>query len=232
MSTPNTTVRDGIARIAAPGTRWLSTGWNGGYTHAPAAYNITVPDDWAHTDLHAYGTTRVTTAGFPDPGPMLFTSAPITVARGAHTPPVTAYATVGLSNPTALPVPPPDPTPTESQPAEGTVNVILWTDHALTPGAHANLLAQTVEARTTTLLTQTGFPGTTTDATIVGCPAHGDPVLFTGSATPIGAATHATVRDAIDASLAAAYPDSAYPRSVQAADHGTTIDQRTDIFTL
>lgn len=232
MSRPDTTVRDGIVRVRAPGSRWLATGWDGGYTTADAVYNISVPAGWDRTDIAAYATTRRSAAGFTADGPTLFTSAAMANARGAHSPPVTAYATVGLSNPAALPMTPTGEPESLSDPRGGTVNVIAWAGTALTDGGLANLLATVVEARTATLLAETGFPGTTTDATVVGCDPTGDAGEFTGSATRVGAAARACVREAVRAALEAIYPDGKFPRSVADAEYGVTTTRRADVFSL
>jgi len=108
------TVRDGVLRLRRPGTRWLSTGWNGGRSRGPAAYNVTVPEGFERTDLGAYRDERLARAGYKkksgagrggDP-PTLFTGVAMEHARGARRGPVVAYATAGLSNPAMLPMDP------------------------------------------------------------------------------------------------------------------------------
>lgn len=227
----NTTIREGILRVLHPGTRWLSTGWNGGFVQADAAYNMSVPTDWDRTDIDTYTSTRLAAADFTAEGPVLLTGVSLDHARGARSHPVVAYATVGLSNPADLPVPPPDEDQPTGPPDPGTVNVIVWTARSLDDAGLATLLAVTVEARTTTLLNETGIPGTTTDATIVGCNQAGDPVPFTGSATSVGAAARSCVREAVRASLQSRYPNSDFPDSVTAAAHGISTTDRAEVFT-
>jgi len=48
-------------------------------------------------------------------------------------------------------------------------------------------------------------PGTTSDAVVVASDPDGDPATFSGSATRVGAATRACVREAVDAALDARY---------------------------
>jgi adenosylcobinamide hydrolase len=115
------TVRDGVLRLRRPGTRWLSTGWDGGRSRADAAYNVTVPEGFERTDLGEYRDERLARAGFinesdggrDDAGgdadgdpPTLFTGVAMEHARGARRGPVVAYATAGLSNPAMLPMNP------------------------------------------------------------------------------------------------------------------------------
>lgn len=114
----------------------------------------------------------------------------------------------------------------------GTVNVVVGTDRALAAGALANLLAVAVEAKTATLLAETGFPGTTTDAVVAGCDPASDEVVFSGSATEVGSCARACVREAVRASLESRYggTDATIPESVAEADHGVVTDRRADVF--
>ncbi|ELY93966.1 adenosylcobinamide amidohydrolase [Natrialba hulunbeirensis JCM 10989] len=250
--------RDGVLRVSRSGTEWLSSGWNGGRWQSEAAYNISVPEEWGRQELGAYVSSRLERAGYQDgasinrdgkldsharqPGPALLTGVDIVDARGAHCGPVTAYATAGISNPAALPMDPADGSlpPTDAQTGEsddteselGTVNVIVGTTRALESGALANLLAVAVEAKTATLLAETGFPGTTTDAVIVGHDPAGDSVEFTGSATRVGAATRACVREAVRSSLRVHYEGDEYalPDSVADATYGVSTDVEATVF--
>ncbi|WP_222918115.1 adenosylcobinamide amidohydrolase [Natrinema sp. SYSU A 869] len=239
--------RDGALRVRRPDTEWLSTGWNGGRRMADAAYNISVPEGWDRTDLGVYIDDRLERAGFKTAaetaaGPALLTGVDIADARGARRGSVTAYATAGISNPAALPM---EPTPTDESDSagvesddsgldqgRGTVNVIVGTTQALEPGALENLIAVAAEAKAATLLAETGFPGTTTDAVIVGHDPSGSPAAFSGSGTEVGAATRACVRDAVRASLRAHYAtaDADLPASVDDATDGVSTDGQADVF--
>ncbi|MFB6303459.1 MAG: adenosylcobinamide amidohydrolase [Haloferacaceae archaeon] len=255
MTVFEATVREGVCRLARPGSRWLSTasGPGGGPTDADAAYNVTVPEGWAATDLAAYARARRERAGFGDPGPTLFTAVAQRHARRAVLGGVEAVVTAGLSNPTRLPVegagpgtgaadPPAAAEATSDDgsrsgvtrdgPSEpGTVNVVVGTERALGPGALADLLAAAVEAKAATLLACAGVPGTTTDAVAVTCDPGGDAASFTGSATPVGRAARACVRDALAASLAARHPDG--PRDAVAdAPDGTVVDATATVSRL
>lgn len=227
-----TTVQNRVLQVRREGARWLSTGWDGGFARSPAAYNITVPSGWDETDIDAYSDRRRREAGFDTSGPTLLTGVDIHHARGARSGPVEVYATVGLSNPATLSMDSgePDEDRTHDQPPVGTVNLVVGTDRALTDGAMANLATVAAEAKTATLLSATGFTGTTSDAVVVGCDPTGTETQFTGSSTPVGAATRACVRDALLASLDARYPEDGYPESVGDAEYGTVTDGESEVF--
>jgi adenosylcobinamide hydrolase len=114
----------------------------------------------------------------------------------------------------------------------GTVNLLVATDRALAAGTSAELLATAVEAKTATLLAATGFSGTTSDAVAVGCAPAGDPADFAGSATAVGAATRACVRDALLAALDARYDgrEGELPDSVGDAAYGVVTDGAARVF--
>lgn len=230
------TVRDDVLQIRRPETRWLSTGWDGGFETADAAYNVSVPEGWDRTDLDAYVEERRDGAGFDLDGPALLTGVDLTHLRGARSGPVVVYATAGVSNPAALPMDPEDgaSVATERSPASdghvGTVNLLVGTTRALEDGAVAALLSVAVEAKTATLLAETGFPGTTTDAVIVGTDPAGEPATFSGSGTDVGAATRAAVREAVRASLDSRYDAGALPGSVEQAEYGVETTRTATVF--
>lgn len=227
-----TTITDGVCQFRSEGTRWLSTGYDGGFERAPTAYNITVPEGWSREDIERYGRERRTAAGFEESGPTLLTGVDVTHTRGARFGPVVVYATVGLSNPATLPT---NPEPTlegnnEESAKIGTVNLVVGTTRSLTDGAHANLVSVATEAKTATLLDIAGVTGTTTDAVVVGSGVDGQRTEFSGSATEVGAAARACVREALGASFEARYADSEPPESVESARYGIVTDQRADVF--
>lgn len=227
---PEITVNEGVLRYVHSKARWLSTGWGGGYRACPAAYNVSVPEQWEEVDLDAYATTRRERAGFDVTGPTLFTGVDLCHARRARCGSVEAVVTAGVSNPAALPMEPSDHPDADSEPTLGTVNIILSTTKALTDGALATLLACVVEAKSATLLSKTDFPGTTTDAVVVGCDRNGTKQPFAGSATATGAAARACVRESICASLASRYAETPLPESVAEAQYGVTTTQQADVF--
>jgi adenosylcobinamide hydrolase len=244
------TVRAGVCRLFRPETRWLSTGWDGGDSVGDAAYNVTVPEGWPETDLRAYVESRRAEAGFDAPGPTLLTGVAQDHARRARLGSVEAVATAGVSNPAALPVEGLDAasadatgdsasTETDADPADGsgsppspgTVNVVVGTTRALAPGALPNLLTVAAEAKAATLLSVAGVPGTTTDAVVAACDPDGARTRFSGSATPVGRAARACVRDAVRASLASRYVERELP-TVERAPYGVVTDVRATVTRL
>jgi adenosylcobinamide hydrolase len=256
------TVAEGVCQVRQPGARWLSTGWDGGFERADAAYNVSVPEGWNRTDLDAYLAERRDRAGFERAGASLLTGVEMRHARGARLDGAVAYATVGLSNPAALPTEPAadggesfddgpaiddqrgvddatedahtastldDRASDDARPA-GTVNVVVGTTRSLDDGTLASLLGVVVEAKAATLVAEAGFPGTTTDAVVVGCDPDGARATFAGSATAVGAAARACVREAVRASLRSRYADRERPRSVDDAEHGVVTDRRAEVF--
>ena len=231
-------VADGVVCLDAPGSRWLATGHDGGYRAADAAYNVAVPEGFDRTDLVAYARSRRETAGFDAPGPTLLTGVDAAHARGARSGPVTVLATAGVSNPAALSVGERERrdryagVPEVHDEPAGTVNLLVHTARALDDGALATLLGVVVEAKTATLLSTTGFPGTTTDAAVVGCDSDDDPAQFAGSATEVGAAARACTREAVRASLDARYAETELPASVADAEHGVATTREATVFEL
>jgi len=251
------THRGDVLELAREGTRWLSTGWRGGPTRSDAAYCVTVPENWQCEDLGGFVRERLAERGVHadrvaaaarGDAPVLFTGVAMQHARGARLGPVEAYATAGVSNPAALPT---DPdalrAPPEARDGDGdasdredglpdgehvpgTVNVVVGTTRDLAPGALANLVAVAAEARATTLLDRVGAPGTTSDAVVAACDPDGERAAFSGSATRVGAAARACVRDAVLAALDARYEDEDPPASVDDARYGVTTDSRASVF--
>lgn len=243
-------VRDGVCRLHRPGTRWLSTGHAGGESVGPVAYNVSVPEGWDETDVDGYVDRRLSAAGFEETGPTLLTGVSMRHARRARLGPVEAVVTAGVSNPAALPVERAavdaagerdergerDGSP-ESHP--GTVNVAVGTTRTLDAGALANLVAVAAEAKAATLLARTGFPGTTTDAVVAGCDPAGEAAAYSGSATEVGSAARACVRDALCASLVSRYDGASggegsherneMPASVADAAYGVVTGERASV---
>ncbi|WP_336037730.1 adenosylcobinamide amidohydrolase [Halobacterium yunchengense] len=229
-----TAVREGVLRLERPGSRWLSTGWDGGLAAADRAFNVTVPEGWNPEDLDAYVADRLADAGFDRPAgaPVLLTGVAQRHARIARCGPAAAVATAGVSNPAALPMDPEGGTlPEAPTAAAGTVNVFVGTTRALGDAALANLATVAAEAKAATLLDATGFPGTTTDAVVAACDLSGEPASYSGSATRVGAAARACVRDAVAASVKSRYGDEDPPSSVADASHGVTTDVEADVST-
>ncbi|WP_324663339.1 adenosylcobinamide amidohydrolase [Haloarcula sediminis] len=225
-----TTRRDGVAQLRQAGARWLSTAWDGGYVEAEAAYNVTVPTGFDRIDLDAYREERLAAAGFPV-GPTLLTGVEMVHARVATSGPVTVLSTAGLSNPAVLPVgdeaASADETDADSGWRPGTVNLLVGVDRALSDGALATLLATAVEAKAATLCSVADAPGTTSDAVVVGTNPSAERAEFAGSATEVGVAARACVRDAVVASLRSRYDDG--PPAPADAEYGVVTDRQSDV---
>lgn len=225
-----TTRRDSIVQARCAGARWLSTAWDGGYRAADAVYNVTVPTGFDRRDLGAYRAERLADAGFPV-GPTLLTGVEMRHARVAESGPVQVLATAGLSNPAVLPIGDDADSQSDSDGTApwrpGTVNMVVGTNRALDDGGLATLLGTAIEAKAATLLAVSDAPGTTSDAVLVGCVPGAERAEFAGSATAVGAAARACVRDAILASLDARYESG--PPTVAEADHGVVTDRQTDV---
>ncbi|MDJ1433902.1 adenosylcobinamide amidohydrolase [Halostagnicola sp. A-GB9-2] len=228
-----TTRRDGVLQLHREGMEWLSSGANGGRWTTDNAYNLSVPDGWPRTDLETYVADRLERAGFEERGPALLTGVDVADARGARCGSVAAVVTAGISNPAALPMDPSGGTLPQEERGDkgddepvGTVNILLGTTRSLSAGALANLLTVAAEAKAATLLETTGFPGTTSDAVIVGHDPAGSQTEFSGTATAIGSAARACVRDGLRASLCAHYDGSGFEDSAVVGDRadGKTAD--------
>ncbi|MFB6127354.1 MAG: adenosylcobinamide amidohydrolase [Halolamina sp.] len=240
------TRREGdVLTFARANTDFLSTGWRGGRRRADAAYSVTVPKGWHPDDVAEDLARRLSAAGVdhrPDESaagegpPVLITGVAAENCRGARCGPVEAYATTGLSNPAALP-----PTPESAadpagdslpaaDPEVGTVNLLVGTTRALSDGALANLVAVAAEAKAVTLSRTVDVPGTTSDAVVVAADPAGPPARYSGSATAVGAAARACVREAVTAALAARYDGNDPESAVADADHRVVTDVRAETF--
>ncbi len=225
-----TTHNEGVLQLAYRNAKWVSSGWNGGITTAHSAYNISVPDPWEHTDLGTYEENRRSQAGFSTPGPSLFTSVSLEHAYITTDYPVSVIATAGLSNPTNYQ----SPTSRSSgdsanREARGTVNLLLGIERNLPDHCLIEVLCGAIEAKTLTLLQETGIPSTTTDAAIAGCTQTDEELQFAGSATDLGQAVRRCTRDAILASLHSNYPNQQYPSDETDATYGITLTGTTTV---
>lgn len=209
--------RGSVIRISRPKTRWLHTGWRGGTWQTDYAYSVSVPSDWAGSDVASDVMDRLIDVGFTDSGPTLITGVASDHARVAIADDVEVLATAGLSNPTNGV----DPL------APGTVNLVVITELALVDGARANLLAMVAEAKAMTLDRLAGVSGTSTDAIIVGDNPLGEPCRYSGSATEIGSATRSAVAAAVTSALHARYGNESLRLAVEHAPH--PVDRTVDV---
>ena len=229
--TVETTRSDGVLCIERPGTEWLATGWDGGRSRADASHVLSVPTGWWADDIGAYVDERLESVGFGlrGDGPVLLTGVSLQHGRLARLDGVAVVATAGLSNPAALPMEPTGEHEQSPSRRPGTVNVVCVTDRALSPGAAANLVAVVAEAKAATLLDAAGVPGTSTDAVVVGWDPTGDPTTYSGSATPVGRAARACVREAIKASLASRYPERDPATAAREGEHAIRTERKASV---
>lgn len=182
----------------------------GGFGAAREILNLHVDDgyDGGPEDDLAAAAARL---GIERPFVGMMTAAPTELAqcsaavRGLLT--VAAVISLGLSNPSLAGVTPPFDADTDaqaSQPAPGTINVILLVDGALSPAAMVNAVITATEAKTATLLewdvkTPGGdvASGTSTDTVVVACTGRGPELHYAGPATPVGWLIARAVRDAM-----------------------------------
>ena len=68
------------------------------------------------------------------------------------------------------------------------------------------------------------------DAIVVACDPGGEPARYTGSATPVGSAARACVREALTASYRSRYSGRKPPESVADAEHGESTTCRATVF--
>lgn len=226
-----TRIRKGVLQVHRERTRWLSTGWAGGPSKGAVAYNVSVPEGWDRTDLKSYVERRREGAGFSRAGPTLLTGVSLEHARGARYDSVEAIATAGVSNPATLPMNPSGERSARPEEQPGTVNLIVGTTRSCEAGALANLLSVAAEVKAATLLAAAGVPGTTTDAIVAACDPSGESVEFTGSATPVGAAVRACVREAVRASLRSRYAEIPLP-TPEEAKYGVETTERAEVYAL
>lgn len=222
-------------RLTIPDGHWLDTGVDGGFSRADRAVNLTVPTDFDRRDLRAYVTERCESVGIDPAGPALLTAVEQTDARGARAGSVTVVATAGLSNPARLPVPAPAEHENthegiDQSPPPGTVNLLVGTTQSLDERGLAAALAAAVEAKAATLGSLVGFSGTTSDALAIGADPAGEKITYVGSSTELGANLRACVREAVSASLDAAYTEEELPATVEAAAHGTRTTRSATVF--
>jgi len=125
---------------------------------------------------------------------------------------VAAVVSVGLSNTSAAGVTPPIPLEADgtgpagaATPRQGTINIVLLVDGALTPAAMVNAVITVTEAKTMTLTawdvkTPEGeaASGTSTDTVVVACTGRGEDLCYAGPATPVGWLAARAVRAAMD----------------------------------
>jgi adenosylcobinamide hydrolase len=159
----------------------LSSGVDGGRKAVKNILNIQVPHDFPHTDAARYikeiGTSMKLDGGYF----ALLTAVEMKNVQILSDACVTVFVTAGVSNPSSL----------------GTINIIVISSETLSEGAIAGTIVTATEAKTRALLDKgLQFTGTTSDAIIVAYEnsGEGDPILYSGLATPFGSTVAKLVR--------------------------------------
>jgi adenosylcobinamide amidohydrolase len=179
----------------------------GGFLHTRYIVNRHVHKDYCHPDPATDLLTFVRSQGISETSVGLMTAVPmrktcaITLRAAALT--LTVVVTAGLSNPAAPGLSP----PALWQPS--TINLILLLDAPLAPAAMVNAGITATEVKTQMVLergvrTADGHAatGTSTDAIVVACAAHGAVLPYAGPVTTVGWLIGRGVRAALAAALA------------------------------
>lgn len=161
--------------------------------------NVQVPSDYARTDPAAH--LAALTAGFPGPVVGMLTAAPVDRFQDVTVGTARAFATVGLGHPIAA-----AGRQVGAGPRQGTINLLVVTDAALTDAGLVGALQTAVEAKVQALAdagieasNHAGLAsGTASDATAVAC-APGAFVDFAGPATRAGFELARAVHRAVSA---------------------------------
>ena len=185
-------------RLAGPRPAASTASAGGGLGDRSWVINAQVPHDYRRRDLDRHAAELAAAAGLSGAGVTMFTAADVNEVRRAVDASVTAWATVGLTDPVwaAAPDDPRDPT------SPGTINVLAMLPVALSPAALLNALCTATEAKCQALA-EHGVPGTGTpsDAITVVC-AHSGPVEpFCGPRSSWGARLARAVRAAVIAGV-------------------------------
>jgi adenosylcobinamide hydrolase len=177
----------------------LSTGVDGGRRGVRNILNIQVPHDFSHDDPKSFIGRKAASLNLEGDCVALLTAVEMTNVQTLHEACLTAFITAGLTNASSF----------------GTINVILVSSARLSEGAMAGVIITATEAKTRALL-DCGFhfTGTTTDAIVIAYErsGQGEPVLYSGPATPFGKRVVGLVRRGVKDALKAHY-GSGNPRA-------------------
>ena len=204
--------RDALILRSARPLRCLSSAIvGGGMTDVCAILNRHVDKGYDHRDptgdLIAYARGRGIDGAFVG----LMTAVQLKESRAATLCEddlvVAAVVTAGVRNATAAGM----SLPYTLRP--GTINVILLADAHLTPATMVNAVITITETKTALLgerrvRTTEGYcaTGTSTDAVVIACTGHGEPMPYAGPATPIGWLIGRCARQALQEALDAYKP--------------------------
>ena len=176
-----------------------STVLGGGLGAVRTWVNLQIPPDYARTDPGAH--LEELTAGFPGPVVGMLTAAPVDRFQDVTVGTARAFATVGLGHPIAA-----AGRRVVAGPREGTINLLVVIDAALTDAGLVGALQTAVEAKVQALAdagieatNHAGLAtGTASDAVAVAC-VPGAFVDFAGPATRAGSELARAVHRAVHA---------------------------------
>jgi adenosylcobinamide hydrolase len=170
----------------------LSTGVDGGRRSVHNILNIQVPHDFSHDDPKGFIERKAESLNIERGHVALLTAVEMTNVQMLHDACLTTFITAGLTNASSF----------------GTINIILVSSAQLSEGAMAGAIITATEAKTRALL-DCGFhfTGTTTDAVVIAYESggQGEPIVYSGPATPFGKRVVKLVRVGVKDALTALY---------------------------
>ncbi|MGZ4905119.1 MAG: adenosylcobinamide amidohydrolase [Halobacteriota archaeon] len=170
----------------------LSSGVDGGRRAVKNILNIQVPHDFSHDDPKSYIAGIAASLALKRGYLALLTAVEMKNIRILSDACVTVFVTAGLTNPSSF----------------GTINIIIISSETLSEGAIAGTIITGTEAKTRALIDKgLEFTGTTSDAVIVAYEnnGEGEPILYSGPATPFGNRVAKLVRLGVKEALKAHY---------------------------
>ena len=170
----------------------LSSGVDGGRRAVNYILNIQVPHDFSHDDPKSYIEGVAASMTLEGGYLALLTAVEMKNVRILSDACVTVFVTAGLTNPSPF----------------GTINIIIISSETLSEGAIAGTIITATEAKTRALIDKgLEFTGTTSDAVIVAYEnnGEGEPILYSGPATPFGNRVAKLVRLGVKEALKAHY---------------------------
>jgi len=170
----------------------LSSGVDGGRRKVKNILNIQVSDDFSHDDPKSYIEGIAASMKLEGDYLALLTAVEMKNVRVMSDACVTVFVTAGLTNPSSF----------------GTINIIVISSETLGEGAIAGTIVTSTEAKTRALIDKgLRFTGTTSDAIIVAYEdsTGGEPILYSGLATPFGSRVAKLVRAGVKEALKAHY---------------------------
>jgi adenosylcobinamide hydrolase len=170
----------------------LSSGVDGGRRRVKNILNIQVPHNFSHDDPKSYIEGVAASLTLEGDNVALLTAVEMKHIRILSDACVTVFVTAGLTNPSSF----------------GTINIIVISSETLSEGAIAGTIITATEAKTRALIDKgLQFTGTTSDAIVVAYEGtgEGDPILYSGPATPFGRRVAKLVRLGVKEALKAHY---------------------------